>query len=189
MALRYGFKSEAEDLALDTRALVGLSASDRMVPTRLAGYLEIPVITLSDLRALAPEAVVHLLEVDRGCFSAATIFHGYRRLIIANDAHQTGRRANSVAHELAHVLLWHQPGPLVDAEGNRRWTSSDEEEADWLAGCLLVPRPGIFPVVRDCGLDIAAAALHFGVSVELMRWRFNQTGVKVQMVRAGYRRV
>ena len=32
------------------------------------------------------------------------------------------------------------------------------------------------PVMNGCGRYIGAAAAHFAVSRELMRWRFNQTG-------------
>lgn len=44
---------------------------------------------------------------------------------------------------------------------------------DWLAGCLLVPGSGIRTTMRLCGGNLDAAAEHYGVSVQLMRWRHN----------------
>lgn len=184
--LRRGFKAEAERIALETRAELGLRPADRLDPQSLAAHLHIPVVALLDLRALVPVAVDHLREEDPSCFSAATLFRGSRRVIVTNDSHVAGRRANSLAHELSHVILWHKPGPIIDEMGRRRWIDDDEEEADWLAGCLLVPRDGIYPVMSRLQ-DVMGAARHFGVSFELMRWRFGHTGVKIQMVRSGFR--
>jgi IrrE N-terminal-like domain len=176
MALRLGFKSESERLSLAVRLELDLDPSDRFEPRRLADHLGIPVVMLEELRPHAEAAVDHLHGEGVREFSAATVFRGTRRLVIANSAHPPGRQANSLAHELAHVLLEHEPGPALDELGTRRWRGDDEEEADWLAGSLLVPRAGIIPVMNGCGRDVDAAAAHFGVSRELMRWRFNQTG-------------
>jgi hypothetical protein len=56
-----------------------------------------------------------------------------------------------------------------------------------MAATLLVPRSGILPVMYRLGGDIGAAAHHFGVSRQLMTWRFKKTGVERQMQRAANR--
>jgi len=104
-------------------------------------------------------------------------------MIVYNPAHPPGRHANSIAHELAHVLLEHQPGCVREGNGDRRWMASEEAEADWLAGTLLAPREGILQVMYELG-GIKTAAVHFGISEALMRWRLNHTGVARQMDRA-----
>jgi len=53
-------------------------------------------------------------------------------MIIFNSAHSVQRTANSIAHELSHVLLEHEPGGVLD-DGVRRFPADDETEAD-LAG-------------------------------------------------------
>jgi hypothetical protein len=181
MPLRRGFKTQAELISVAVRAEIGLSPADPLDPHRLAEHLGIPVAMLEGLRPRAPEAVDHLLGEGVRCFSAATVFRGTRRMIVANPAHPPGRQANSLAHELAHVLLEHQPGPAIDTLGARVWPGEHEEEADWLGGALLAPREGILAVMIRCDRDVAAAAAHFGVSTELMTWRYNQTGVARQL--------
>ena len=62
--------------------------------------------------------------------------------------------------------------------GRPRWRL----EADWLAAELLVSRVAVLSLVRP---DVAVedAARRFGVSVELMRWRFNTSGAVKQVNR------
>ena len=47
--LRRGFKTEAEALAKEVRAELGLAKLDCLDPHQLARHLEIPVVGLSDL--------------------------------------------------------------------------------------------------------------------------------------------
>ncbi len=183
---RYGFKADCERLALEIRGELGLAAADRLDPHRLAEHLAIPAIPLTDYAAGCPDAVDQLTKRDRGSFSAATVFCGTYRMIVYNPTHSAGRHANSVAHELGHVLLEHEPGPVLDEAGQRRWSDQDEREADQLGATLLVPRDGILPVMYRLG-RVEDAAEHFGVSVQVMEWRFNETGAKKQMERAAAR--
>lgn len=143
--LRHGFKAEAERIALATRAELGLSARDRLDALLLAEHLAIPVVSLRDLQAggARAESVACLLSTDAG-FSALTVCCGTRRLVVYNPAHPPGRRANSVAHELSHVILEHPPEPMIGLGGCRRWNVRMEAEADWLASTLLVPRDAAF---------------------------------------------
>src|SRR2546422_3194242 len=146
MALRRGFKTEANHTAREVRAELGLRLIDPLDPWALARHLEIPVLPLSSYAGLAADAVHHFHRVDRGAFSAVTVFDGPRRLIVYNDSHSPGRRASDLAHELAHALLLHRPGPAFDHRGCRRWDSVQEEEANWLGAALLLweePRRGL----------------------------------------------
>jgi Zn-dependent peptidase ImmA (M78 family) len=98
-----------------------------------------------------------------------------RALIVFNESHAPTRSANSIAHELAHLILGHEPTNAFDALGNRHFPRELEDEATWLAGCLLVPKDGVQPVLSQYGNDVARAADHFGVSTQLMQWRVNAT--------------
>jgi Zn-dependent peptidase ImmA (M78 family) len=184
---RRGFKADCERLALEIRGELDLTATDRLDPHHLADHLAIPAVPLTDFSATCSGAVRQLVSRDRGSFSAATVFCGTRRMIVYNPTHSAGRHANNVAHELGHVLLEHEPGPIRDESGQRRWSDQDEREADHLGATLLVPRDGILPTMyRLRGVETAAD--HFGVSVQLMEWRFNETGAKRQMQRAAAKR-
>ncbi|MBI2373860.1 MAG: ImmA/IrrE family metallo-endopeptidase [Deltaproteobacteria bacterium] len=181
---RRGFKAECERLALEYRAELKLDVSDRLDPAELAKNLAIPVVSLSELLAhgARPKSVQHFHGRAREELSAATVFQGTARLIVFNQTHSLGRRSNSTAHELAHGILEHEPSEALAPDGHRRWDPLMEREADWLAGALLVPRDTALLVAR-AALPIEAAAEQFGVSVQLMNWRLNETGARRQAAR------
>lgn len=188
MTMRRGFKTEANALAAEIRQELGLRALDRLDPLVLAEHLAIPVISLSDLLDDAP-AVAHLLDVEPRSFSAVTIFDGPRRLIVHNDRHTPGRQNSNIGHELAHGLLLHPPRPAVDHRGCRLWDQEIEEEADWLAGVLLVPEDAALAAARGRTWPTEAeAALHFGVSEQMLTYRVNITGARIRVQRARKRR-
>lgn len=177
MRLRWGFKSEANAIARDLRRELGLSAADPLDPWRLAAHLHIPVVNLSSMRAEAEDAVMQFTRKDPEAFSAVTVFRGHKRIIVVNDSHSRGRRASNIAHELAHSLLWHEPAPAFHRDGVREWNAEQEEEAQWLAGALLVSEEAALTIVRR-RLSLADAARLYGTSIEMIRGRINVTGAR-----------
>jgi Zn-dependent peptidase ImmA (M78 family) len=179
--LPHGFKASAERLALEIRSDLGLAVDERLDCEAFADHLGIPVVSLLQLKGdgAKAESLRRLME-SSFTFSALTLCVGERRLIVFNPSHPKGRRANSLAHELAHVVLEHPAVPPLDATGCRHWDSRLEAQADWQAGAMLVPREGALRLIRD-GFDFADAAAHFGVSEALFRWRANHTGVMRQL--------
>src|SRR5438034_5383052 len=174
MALRRGFKTEANHTAREVRAELGLRLIDPLDAWALARHLEIPVVPLSSYAGLAADAVNHFHRVDRGAFSAVTVFDGPRRLIVYNDSHSLGRRASDLAHELAHALLLHRPGPALDDRGCRRWNGEQEEEANWLAAALLISEEAALQIARS-GQTVDEAARLYRVSQAMMTFRLNVT--------------
>jgi Zn-dependent peptidase ImmA (M78 family) len=146
--------------------------ADPLDPWRLAAQLDIPVVNLSSMRAEAESAVMQFARKDREAFSAVTVFCGYKRMIIVNDAHSRGRQASNIAHELAHSLLWHEPVPAFDGDGVREWNAEQEEEAQWLAGALLVSEEAALSIVRG-KLSLEDTAQLYGTSVDMVRGRIN----------------
>lgn len=182
--LRRGFKAEAERRALDWRARLQLQPADPLDPRRVAVELGIVVTTITGLKpfGLSSGAAKHLMTKGSSDFSAVTVNANGSYLIVENEAHPDGRRANSIAHEVSHVLLGHVPHRFAEAYGARVWDATMEAEADWLGGVLLVPRPAAMAVVA-AGLDIAEAAVGYGVSVPLMRQRLNMSGARAHLSR------
>lgn len=180
-SLRRGFKGEAERLSLSVRAELGLKAGDRLDCLDLADQMGIPVISMTALGqdGAHPESISRLLAPEAG-FSALTVCDGTRRLIVYNPGEPRGRRANSLAHELSHIVLEHRPAPAIGDGGCRLWDAKLEAEADWLGGALLVPREGALAWLKRGG-DLNDGAEHFGVSRSLFQWRVNQTGVARQL--------
>ena len=184
-----GFKTHAERISMEMRGELGLEAEDRLDPNLLAEHLAIPVLGLRALAAFGAsrEVIAHLYGPGSADFSAATVFRGSRRAIVLNDRHAPTRRASSLAHEISHVLLEHEPRPIRGADGCRDWTPEAEREASWLGGALLVPRPAAVLIARS-GDSPAVAAARMGVSLDLMDWRLSETGARVQALRAKARR-
>ncbi len=182
MGYRRGFKSEANGIALDVREELGLQALDRLDPVRLADHLAVPVIPLSAFGRDAPLAVQYFRRADTGAFSAVTVFAGHRRTIVHNDFHSAGRQASNLVHELAHALLHHEPTPALDDRGCRLWNQNIEDEAQWLAGALLITEDAALWIARG-GCSISDGAARFGVSDVMVTYRLNVTGARKRVAR------
>ena len=174
-------------MAREVRSELGLSPYDRLEPHGLAQHLDIPVLPLSEFSSTVAGAR-HFLAVDRQAFSALTVFDGRRRLIVHNDAHPEPRQNSNLTHELAHGLLFHEPSPAVDtATGCRHWNDTNEQEANWLAGELLVTVEMALAVARG-HLTQQLALERFAVSERMLRWRLNATGAVKRAERERARR-
>lgn len=183
MGFRRGFKTEANSLAADLRGELRLRPLDALDPFRLAQHLDIPVLPMSTFLAEAP-AIVHLRDVEPEAFSAGTVFAGTKRAIVYNDSHCLARQNSDVAHECGHALLQHPPRPALDHRGCRDWDQDIEDEAAWLGGVLLVPEDAAIEIARQRQWPtIEAAAIHFGVSVEMINYRVNVTGARTRVDR------
>ena len=182
--MRRGFKAWCERTANDYRQTLGVPSSGAMPLRRLADHLGVRVATPEDIPTLSDTARRQLVEVDAESWSAVTIAHGDARLVILNSGHSVARQRSSLAHELAHLILNHaadrtrlsQEGLLFRGMFDRE----QEDEANWLAGCLLVPRDGLLKA-RLRTPDEQALAAKFGVSTDMIAWRLRMTGVLRQI--------
>lgn len=186
--MKRGFKTAAERRAVDIRSQLGTNTVSRLDLRALRRHLNVDLLNMTALRDRCADAVDHLVGEGQSDFSATLLVGSKGNLLVVNDSHSVGRLANSIAHELAHLILEHEPQPGFDPLGNRHWPAEDEAEADWLAGCLLAPRAGLIPVMQRFSLELPRAADHYGISVELMQQRWNQTGAAKQLERAHRRR-
>jgi Zn-dependent peptidase ImmA (M78 family) len=180
---RRGFKTEANSIATEVRGELGLAALDALDPWALAANLGIPVWSLSSLGEDAKAAIHHLRDIDQGAFSAVTVFSGTKRTIVHNDGHVRGRQVSDVAHELSHGLLQHPPTPALDDRGCRDWKEDIENEAEWLAGALLITEDAALWIARGHASEDEAAA-RFGVTRRMVRYRVNVTGARTRVARA-----
>ena len=182
--MRRGFKAWCERTSQEYRASLGVRLAERLDPRRLAGVLGVRVATPEGIPGLSRDSVEQLTKVDRDSWSAVTIAQNGRRLVVLNSGQSRARRTSSLAHELAHIILNHAPDETVLSDEGFLFRGSfdraQEEEADWLAGCLLVPRDGLLAACRWSAdqLDLAA---RFGVSGDTIAWRLRMTGVMRQL--------
>ena len=186
MALRRGFKTEANEHARELRAELGLAPHAPLCPWTLAEHLGIPLMRLSELARAEPAAVRHLMRAAPDAFSAATLFAGYRRLIIYNDGHHPRRQAADLAHEISHGLLGHPPSPIFDDFGCRRFNRAHEEEANWLGPALLISEEAALHIVEQ-RMSITVAIMTYGVSRDLITMRIGVTGAHRRVERRSKR--
>jgi Zn-dependent peptidase ImmA (M78 family) len=182
MALRRGFKKEANAIVKEIRAELGLTLMAPLDPWALAEHLEIPVMTLSAMSEDVPDSVHHFSVVNSSEFSAMTVFCGTRRVIVYNDSHTKGRQASDIAHEVSHGLLLHPPRPALNVNGCRNWNDDVEDEAQWLAGALLISEEAALNIARR-KLPLDQAATLYGVSQQMVRWRLGMTGANKRLAR------
>ena len=64
----------------------------------------------------------------------------------------------------------------------RTYNEEQEEEANWLGGCLLLPREALIAIRRKGGPD-EDVCTEYGVSQAMLRFRCNVTGVETQLRR------
>jgi Zn-dependent peptidase ImmA (M78 family) len=190
MALRRGFKKEANAIVKEIRAELGLTLMAPLDSWALAEHLEIPVMTLSSISEDVPDSVHHFSVVNSSEFSAMTVFCGTRRVIVYNDSHTKGRQASDIAHEVSHGLLLHPPRPALNVNGCRNWNDDVEDEAQWLAGALLISEEAALSIAKR-GLPPEQAATFYGVSQQMVRWRLGITGAHKRLARTQqfYRRL
>lgn len=180
MTLRRGFKTEANQIAIEVRKELGLPPHAPLCPWSLAEHLAVPVLALGDLSSARPELADHvdyLTHRHPEVFSAITVFSGHRRLIVHNEAHALTRQRSDLAHEIAHALLLHPPHPPFCTNFARVLDQVLEEEAGWLGPTLLVPNQAASWVMSS-GLSDVDAAGHFGVSLQLMQFRLGVSGAR-----------
>lgn len=181
---RRGFKAEAERIVTELRDELGVGPLERLDPNLLAEHLCIPVLTLHDLEHHAREDARHFTGRGRSIFSAVTIYIGrFKRAIVINPAHAATRQLNSLSHELSHIVLDHEAEKPLNINGGRDWNGAQEREADWLAGCLLIPKEAAHAAARE-GYTDDDVANAFGVSRALAIWRMRMTGARIHAQRS-----
>jgi Zn-dependent peptidase ImmA (M78 family) len=183
IVFKRGFKSWCENVAILQRKALGLRPIDPLNPTQLAKHLGIEVWSPYDIPEINSECLQILLDEDPDSWSAITVSANSKDVIILNPTHAGGRPASNLMHELAHILIGHNPARIdVSEDGYLMLSTFDrtqEEEAKWLCGCLLLPRDALL-LIRRQHISFNTAARRFGVSGLMLQYRLNVTGISKQ---------
>lgn len=182
---RRGFKSWCESTALQYRAILGLEPTEPLPAAKLAAHLTVRVLDVEKVPGLSRVALTQLTRRDPDGWSALMVTHRGMNVVVMNTTHSPGRQSSSLAHECSHVILNHKPAQALRSEGGIFISSYDrqqEDEADWLAGTLLLPRVALLRIGYE-GIDHARHASEYGVSEEMLRMRLDRTGVSLQLRR------
>lgn len=178
--MRRGFKAQAERRSIELREELGLRDRDELPMELLANRLG------AELRSAAELIDISRLEridaLQPGAFSACTFEIGDRRVIVWNPLSTAARTRSDIAHELSHLDLKHKVQE-VQTVGDLTFFGCDpdeEQEANWQAGCFLLPRPLLVAELR-AGTTVAGIAERHNVSLQMAQYRVRATGVQRQV--------
>lgn len=186
MVFRRGFKSQCERRAVETRKDLNLSKLDALNAFDLARHLGVVVWSTADVGGLSEEDHRHLTIDDGDCWSALTLRMGNHHLIVYKEIGFRPRINSVVMHELSHIILGHELAEAcVLADGSlvpRNFSQEQEDEADWLGGTLLLPRPVLLDIVVN-KIPNETAQTQYNVSAQMLEYRMRMTGVRNQIYR------
>jgi hypothetical protein len=186
-----GFKTWAERTAASLRRELDLQPIEPISPARLTEFLEVQLWTPRDVPGLSQASLDQLLKHDPSGWSAVACKVGGDDVVIYNPEHSDGRQASDIAHELAHIILGHEPGKIVLSQDGsmimRSYDPQQEEEANCLGWTILLPREALVVAVRSRH-STSRIALQYGVSEQLVEYRRRITGVDIVAARARRRR-
>jgi Zn-dependent peptidase ImmA (M78 family) len=190
--LRRGFKSQSERRSAEIRRRLNLAPASPLNAFDVAEHVGgITVWSAEQIEGLSGADLHQLTVKDAESWSAFTLKRSNRHLVVYNPAQSKPRINSVVMHEVSHILLGHElvsaglsgDGHLVPGNFNQ----DQEDEADWLGGTLLLPRPALLAIRRD-GLSDGEARDLYLVSHQMLTWRFRMTGVDYQLANAKRKR-
>lgn len=181
--MQRGFKAWCENVSLQVRAELGLDHLAPLPYQTMADFLSVPLWSPDEIAGLSDEAK-QVLRRESDNWSAVTVSSHGRDAVIFNPGHTGGRRSSDVMHELAHLFIGHKPATVIMASDKRlalrSFDRDQEEEANWLAWCLLVPRPAVLQIVSS-RLGERDACDRYAISLNVLHFRTNVTGATRQL--------
>jgi|SRR2546427_4170057 len=185
-----GFKAWAERTSTSLRKELGLNSSDALNPKDLAVLLGVRLCTPLDIPGVPSQVLNQLLEKDPWSWSAVSHVSKGKPLVIYNPRRSAGRQASDIMHELAHIILDHDPGKMIMSQDGtmvmRSYDRKQEEEANWLGWSILLPREALVSATR-LRLSNSEIAERYGVTEDLVEFRLRVTGVNAQFKRTAGR--
>lgn len=184
--MRRGFKTWAENLALEKRRELGLGLTAALPARMLGNHLEVTIISPDEIPGMPSDFLHHLRNIDPESWSATSFTRNDCTIIIHNTTHSPRRQESNLMHELAHLLCGHKPSHLIQAEyftfHLRSYDVDQEDEAKWLGGCLQLPRTALLWAIGS-GMTNNMIVQHFGASLDQVKYRRQVTGIDRQISR------
>jgi Zn-dependent peptidase ImmA (M78 family) len=178
--MRRGFKAEAERLATQVRDEMGIGQYEPLHIHKLARHVGAQLRMADELTSRT--RLQELEALQPGAFSACTFDLGTRKIIVVSPLPSDERQRSDASHEASHLLLKHSVKEIVQLGGLSFFTCDpdEEQEANWLAGCLLLPRDLLIRSLKR-GLDAAGIAEVNAVSLQMANFRLRATGAERQV--------
>ena len=184
---RRGFKKWADDKSIELRKEMGLRDIDPLCAFELSKHLGIQILEPNNIDGLSKEEISHLLTQGNTHWSAATVpISKELNIIIHNPVHSPTRQQSNIMHELAHILCDHkvESDSIISTLSGflRNHNDEQEKEAEWLGGCLQLPKPALLWALKK-GMSTSSIANYFNASEQMARYRLNISGAKIQIKR------
>lgn len=180
-----GFKKESEEKAIFFRRELGLQPYDPLPAQNLSEYLNIKILTPSEILEKTSDSYKILMSSKEWSALTMPCISG-ERIIIHNNKNSRYRQESDLMHELAHVICEHETpdSSRIDGIGIllRNYNEQQEKEAEWLGGCLQLPRDALLWHIKRCQ-SVKEIAEVFSASETMVRFRINSTGVNRQSSR------
>lgn len=173
-----GFKKWAEDSSIEYRVKLGLRPSDPLPCDSLAEHLGVSVMVPDNFIGFNVD-LLNLLNTNDNWSALSYKING-TPYIVHNKLHVGARRESDVMHELAHLICRHQMGMMEHEDHKlalRKYDEAQEAEAEWLGGCLQLPRIALYFKKVQLGMDIPGIATLFNASEQMVRYRLGVTGL------------
>jgi Zn-dependent peptidase ImmA (M78 family) len=179
-----GFKIKAKKESLEIRKEIGADYNEPLDCFKLVESLEIPAYPVEKMGefGLSTELINTICYAEgKQQFSATTISVPLGHLIFYNQTHTFERTNSSLAHEASHIILGHEFSSILDMKMvSREFDKEKEDEANWMAGCLLLPEDGLIWALKK-NMSIGSIADHYNISKQMTQWRYNSTGMQQRM--------
>jgi len=177
-----GFKTWCENIAESTRERLDLRPYAPLSPRELAQNMGVTILDFSAVQGLDPASAHYLTSQQGDEWSAVTVHAAGKQIIVVNPRHSEARQASNIMHELAHLIRGHKPSQVQRYQGYtlRDFKPLQENEANWLAGCLLLPRRTLLHIGYN-GIEVERAVELYGVSKSLYKYRVGVSGVSKQL--------
>lgn len=159
--------------------MLNLKPHDYLSARRLADHLKVDVITQNDVPGF-DKGLIQKLH-NHNVWSAVTLFKDGQYTIISNLDHSETRQESDLFHELAHIICGHDMSGFV-LIGNvylRNYNQEQENEAEWLGGCLHIPRKSLEWSFRN-NISPQDICINYSASNDMLSYRINVTGIKYQ---------
>jgi len=170
-----------EGKAQSLRHVLFLKPLAPLDPWKLAEKMSAKVISPLEIPKLNQACLHQLLSIDPDAWSAGSIRTPEGMVIVLNPTHPETRKRATLMEELSHLYLGHTPSKLTVVDGwlaVRSFKKTQETEAYWVGAAALVPRAALDRARRNKS-NRRVVANYFGVSIQLVSFRENVTGVRL----------
>ena len=176
------FPKWVERNGLTMRGYLGITPYIVLNPRELARVMNVTVMSLKEVPNLPKEVLFQLLENDPSSWSAGCLPISQRAAVILyNPTHAVNRINATIMEELAHLHLKHSGSKLITERGQngfRSYKKSEETQAYSVGAAALIPA-ALLKKAKGRGISKDRLACEHGVSIELLRFRENVTGIRL----------